>query len=239
MNDEVTPEFLIERLMTHREEVSGQAIALSGGVDSSLLFSLYSSDINPYTVGTAKTPDLKYAQILCDSLNKKLNVIDLEDNKVDEFAGIVRKIDPEITNSDLSFETVLAVVLGNIKEKILVTGQGADEIFYGYSKFTDGRSFQNKESMEKLFDKTLKRERLIADYFGKSLLTPYLDPEILNKFAVLPREYHIDNSGNKRIIRKAAVICGLPDIISSRPKKAAQYGSGVLKSIRRFEEKDR
>lgn len=233
MEEKATSEFLLQRLKSYEIKASGLAIAVSGGVDSSLLLSVYGGKVHPYCVGNGSTSDTKYARILCNHLHVQLEMIHIDENMVQDFAAIVQKIDPDIDQTDLGFETVLAVVLGNIREEGLITGQGADEIFYGYSKFRDGRETSNRSSMEKLKKKTLIREKNLASYFGKYLLTPYLDDEIVSAFAGLPSAYNMDLNTNKKIIREAAMKHGLPGEIYNRPKKAAQYGSGVLKTMKK------
>jgi Asparagine synthase (glutamine-hydrolyzing) len=221
-------------LSTYEHEASGLAIALSGGVDSSLLLSVYAGSVTSYCVGGNNTEDEKYAHIMCDFLNQHLRVIGITPESVHECTDIVHRIDPAISRMDLGFETVLALILSNIQEDGLITGQGADEIFYGYAKFRDGRENTNESSIKKLMERTLKREQNIASYFGKYLLTPYLDREIVKAFADLPGTYHMDGRRGKRIVREAAVKRGLPEIICERSKKAAQYGSGIQKVIRKY-----
>ena len=89
----------------------------------------------------------------------------------------------------------------------------------------------------RLFTRTRDVERRIATRFGKTLVTPYLDVAVVEFSSSLKLEDLFDSAGgNKRVLRESGRILGLPEAICSRPKLAAQYGSGisnVLKKLRK------
>ncbi|HLH85703.1 MAG TPA: asparagine synthase-related protein [Thermoplasmataceae archaeon] len=215
--------------------LSGSALAFSGGLDSTLLLKLSNLTLRPYTVGVKGSVDIKNAEEAADILQVNARIVVIDDDDIRNYAGIVKKIDPDIGINDLGYETVFAAVLDNIDERRLVTGQGSDEIFYGYRKFSDGRESSNFSSLEKLSRVTLPRERRIAEYFGKEVRMPYLEAGIQNLPAAMSREMNLREGGNKVILREAATMAGLPPELVRRAKKAAQYGSGVMKVIRRLE----
>ena len=220
---------LIQMLKVQEKWAKNAAFALSGGVDSSLLFQLLGVEKRPYIVGIENSQDLEFAMKYCNFIHVSPERLVVTESEIHEFSGIVKKIDPKISFLDLGFETVLAILLARIREERLVTGQGADEIFYGYSKFRDGREMDNRSSLEKLFRVTLPREEKIASYFGKMLITPYLDASLVSYFSNLSMAENIKRNENKIILREAGKVCGLPEFIYNRSKKAAQYGSGVKK----------
>jgi asparagine synthase (glutamine-hydrolysing) len=222
-------ELLIKKLEEQTAKINGAAFGLSGGVDSSLLFKMFLHKGVPYTTGVAGSQDFEFAAKLCMNLGETLHRIEVSKDDVIEFSKIVMKLDPSISFLDLGFETVLAILLGNIDEDSLVTGQGADEVFYGYNKFLVGREEDNKESLEKLYKVTLPRERTIAAYFNKKLITPYLDNGIPELFSFIPVKDQIIDGVNKKILRESAHLIGVPDFICERSKKAAQYGTGIKK----------
>ena len=164
-------------------------------------------------------------------LNFTLNHIDLDEIDLKSYIEIVKEIDPDISNSELGYELVLTILLDRIPEKTVYTGQGADELFFGYRRFLDDPGLDNADHMNKLFTVTLPRELKIADYFGKTLKAPYLESNIAKLVAPLPREDHFAGETNKAILRAVASLKGLPPEIISLKKKAAQYGSGINKRI--------
>lgn len=212
---------------------SGSPVALSGGVDSSIILALSPPDSRCYVTGIRNCPDIKNARDVANLLGRKLREIVLEPAEVWEYAETVLKIDPFISKSDLGFETVLAAIMDNIEEKIILTGQGADEIFYGYSRFLRDTGMTNEEALSKLLNSTLPRERLIARHFGKEIRCPYLESGLFSIDGIRDRSAHFDGHTNKTILRKIAMELEMPPDIYGRKKKAAQYGSGFMKVILR------
>ncbi|MCL4451997.1 MAG: asparagine synthase-related protein [Candidatus Thermoplasmatota archaeon] len=217
-------------------DITGNAaLAFSGGLDSSILLYLSPVSIHPYVVGIHESRDILSAMESASLLHKDVTVIEVTEDQVIEAALNVRKIDPDIRITDLGFETVLYLTLSGMSEDILVTGQGADEIFYGYHRFLSGKEDNNTSSMQKLLNITLPREKRIAESMGKQILTPYLEPSIV-KYASLEPSSHIVNGKNKIILREAGARLGVPDYICQMEKKAAQYGSGVDRVLRKNKE---
>ena len=217
----------------HNSLSDNTALLLSGGIDSSLLLSVYKDKVTPYTIGFPGSQDISFSEKLCNEFSLKLNIIEIREDMARNAFRKVMEADNNIPFTDLGFETVFQIACHQVKNNKIMTGQGADEIFYGYMKFRDGREKDNKNSLEKLFNITLPREMKIANSSGKDLIAPYLDKNILDAFSALPYEMHVSNSANKIIIREAARIAGLPDFIIHRPKKAAQYGSGINSFLRK------
>lgn len=211
------------------------AIAFSGGLDSSFIAYLSRGKFRAYVCGVPEAYDIKAARRSAQIIGLDLHEIIVDDKEIVETALIIKNIDPNINISDLGYETVLGLLLGRTEEKNLITGQGSDELFYGYNRFKEKPDINNKDSIMKLFEITLPREIRIANYFGKKLITPYLQDPII-EIANLPRSAHIVDGINKFILRQTAAISGLSSIISMANKKAAQYGSGVNKVLARNRE---
>lgn len=229
----------IRDILSHnlRNLQENTAIGFSGGLDSTVLMA--ASDLSPkaYTVGVAGCTDFSNSRSASSMLGFHIEEIILSDSQILQYARLLRELDPEIENGEIGYEVVLATLLDNITEDTLITGQGADEIFYGYRRFIDDPSLTNKAHMEKLFKRTLPRESKLAEYFDKKLVTPYLSEEMLEATKLLKRGDNISAGTNKIVLREVAALLGIPAEIVGRDKKAAQYGSGVnriiLRSIRR------
>ena len=212
---------------------SSLALAFSGGIDSSFLLSFAHEDTVPYVVGIKGSPDIARARESAALLGRKLHEIVLLPKDVISYARKVVEIDPGIDFRDLGFETVLAAALDHIGCSGLITGQGADEIFYGYARFLSNPDQDNSHALKKLFSKTLPREKKIASHFEKRLICPYLESGIWEIPGINRRDLNINGSMNKAILREAALSSGISPDIALRPKKAAQYGSGVMKILKR------
>ncbi len=226
---------VLEKLRTFFSSISDDsiAVALSGGLDSSVILSLSPENCSSYVTGIAGSKDLDNAKMAAQLLNRNCKEIIVSREDIISYAGTVMEIDPSTDKRDLGFETVLAAVLDNMEEKTLITGQGADEIFYGYSKFLADPGISNADAIEKLHTVTLPRENLIAEHFGKKLICPYLESGIMEISGISQREYNISGTENKLILRQVAALLGIPSEISQRKKKAAQYGSGFMKVLKK------
>jgi asparagine synthase (glutamine-hydrolysing) len=135
----------------------------------------------------------------------------------------------------LSYEMPLFVVASLSKENVLLSGQGADELFGGYSRYLlmdrDQLTKSMKQDLEKLLSRGVDNEHVIASHFKKSILHPYLHPEVIREAALLPTHQCVDGQSRKVVLREVARLLGL-DQVADRPKKAAQYGSGVMRVMK-------
>ena len=84
----------------------------------------------------------------------------------------------------MSFEIPLFYVSKECKEKLIIGGQGADELFAGYSKYVGlpEESFRDlrEADMARLFNETLVHESSVSKHFGKTVLYPYLDKGVMD-----------------------------------------------------------
>lgn len=217
---------------TSKYKSKAYALGFSGGLDSTILMAASGLALNPYTVGFASSKDMENATNAANALGFQLKKVILDDIDINEYIKIMKDIDSGISKSDMGYELVLMILLDRIEEDYLITGQGSDELFYGYRRFIDEPNLRNKHHLYKLYSDTLPREQKIADYFGKHLVTPYLNEEIVSIAQDLPKELNVDGERNKIILRNVAENLGIPERIRETRKKAAQYGSGISKFLR-------
>lgn len=218
-----------------RRAVSGRdvAVAFSGGLDSGLLAhysARFAESVTLYVVGTENSHDLAAAEHAAAELALPIVKLIFGERDVEamlsEMIGITGTTNP----LTLAFEVPLFKVCGGCREPFVLTGQGSDEMFGGYSKYSglDAEAFETMrgEDISRLMFQTLPHEGKLAARFGKTPLYPYLDPELsgyissMGAAAVMPRGIL-----RKELLRAAASEEGL-DFLASKPKKAAQYGSG-------------
>jgi len=114
-----------------------------------------------------------------------------------------------------------------------VTGQGADEFFYGYQKYERDPGLSNMPDIEKLKNITAPRENRLSDSYGKKIVVPYMNQDVIGIALNIPRDSHINKDGRKIILRSIAKRLGLPDEVVNLRKTAAQYGSGLQKVVRK------
>jgi len=229
----------LSALFQERSEI---AIAFSGGIDSSLLarISLDFGNIKGFVAGTSGSIDIRNAREASQELNIPLEEIILDESAVVDGARELYDMtgcsDPLI----ISFELPLFFVLKTVEDKMLVTGQGADELFGGYAKYeklTQSDFLGSREAdMRKLFQEVIPVEDKIALSYNKFLVRPFLSLDVLSFTRNLPINAIYPAVERKRVVREALSIIGL-DNAAAMKKKAAQYGSGIAQILKKTAKK--
>lgn len=118
---------------------------LSGGLDSSLIAVLAkkkNNQLSTYTISTSKKDkkieqmpdDEKYANIVADNFHFDHNVIQISPDILSEFPKMVCTLDEPI-GDPAAINTYLICKAAREKGvKVLLSGMGADEIFFGYRR---------------------------------------------------------------------------------------------------------
>ena len=213
------------------------AIAFSGGLDSGILaYILKDCKPNLYTVGVEGSKDFENAKTAANALNMPLKLIEIDEYDLIEGILFLKRIEPDISAVEISFELPLYFVCTNADERIIYTGQGSDELFGGYHKYLEHGELM-KDDIKTLLEKTRPREIRMATLLSKELITPYLDSRIIEFSENIPMDMKIRNGTRKWILREAAKILGVPKEIVERDKKAAQYGSGIWKMMKMMAKK--
>jgi len=218
------------------------AIAFSGGLDSGVAAAMAAahSEVTLYTAGTEGSYDVRASEELAGimGLDWKHIVIREEDivTHLREMISITGTVNP-IT---LSFEIPLFCVLKHSSERVVLSGQGADEIFAGYAKYEnlgmdELRCRMNTDMME-LVSTTIEHERKTAERFGKTIRYPYLDKRVTDIVESIDIKDIAPKDLRKSFLRDVAVLIGRPEI-AAKPKKAAQYGSGTMDAMRKAAKK--
>lgn len=223
-------------------------VSFSGGIDSYIAAALVKKYSKPilYTVGNDYSKDATYSVMASKSLGASLNIINLSDSDIID--GIEKTI--EILGSNNGLDVLLGSAFYIIAKKInkdgfdiCITGQGADELFFGYDKYR--RSLEKGEDPNYLRNKDIKeleeilsrREYLIFESMGIKFKSPFLDQEVRKIAIGIDRKYSLKGSDDylrKHLLREIAYDLGAPIEIVNRRKKALQYGSGILEDIRRI-----
>jgi len=235
----------ISALVEKREYVP---VSFSGGVDSYITAALIKNYSNPilYTIGNESSKDLFYSKIASKSLECPLEIINLSDKDI--INAIEKTI--QIIGAENSLDVLIGATFYLIAKRInqdsfdlCLSGQGADELFFGYDKYRralekgeDPTELRNKDVVE-LGDILFKREYKIFESFGIKFMSPFIDEEVKKIGMQIKREYNLKDSNDdlrKHILREIALELGAPSEIINRKKKALQYGSGILEDIRRI-----
>ncbi len=220
-------------------------IIFSGGIDSFLIAYLVQQMGVPFTCYTAgrgsEAPDLQWAIDLAERFNFPLRHRILRKKDIRALLpDIIRDIEDHSLNQvEVAVPIYASVRMAQeVGERVLLTGQGADELFGGYSWYPavaaeEGMSAFEERSFEDaflLYKECLEREDKITMAHSIELRVPFLDPKVIElAFRIAPSlkiEAGADPLG-KRIHRAYCRHIGIPEDIAYRKKEAAQHGANV------------
>lgn len=208
-------------------------------------------NIKLYSVGVSNSQDLKFSQKMADELGLELkSVIINEDTVKDNLKDVLIAIED---NNIMKIGVGMTIFLASkaIKEdniNVAISGQGADELFGGYNRylkhFEENSLFDAYFNLDEeiyhdianMYHVNLERDDAVAMANGVELRVPFLDKEIIKLALDIPGKFKIRNSEDllrKHILRDLALDIGVPEYIANRPKKAAQYGSGINKILKK------
>ena len=207
-------------------------VVFSGGIDSSFLAyisNMWDKDVHLYSAGTIDSPDHNWVFKAADYLGLPLKFITIDQNNILDSIKMIKRVDNKADALQVLFDLPLYFVSSVAHERDLISGQGSDELFLGYKKYE--KNDTSARDLEKLLNRDLPREIKIAEIFGKNLIAPYLHEAFMNVARQIPVELKISNGVHKKILRDVAIEYGLNPAIAMRPKKSAQYSSGVKNLI--------
>jgi len=214
-----------------------EGILLSGGLDTSILAVIASRFIplKAVTVAfqNAPAPDLEYAALMANKLRLRHIVhIFKEDELYDAILTVVKTMksfDPmEIRNSVTVYVGLKAARENGIYA--VMTGDGCDELFAGYS-FLFGLEKDNLDlELKKLWSVMRFSSVRLARVLGIEARLPYLDPGFKDFAMKLDSWYKVQREKGqvygKWILRKAYEE-NLPREITWRVKTPIEHGSGT------------
>ena len=215
----------------------GGAILLSGGLDTSIIAGLASRSRPPraYTVALegAPSPDLYYAELMAKKLHLSHTVHVFS---LDELMGVLPRVvrtlgvfDPMEVRNSVAIFVGLQQAESNGALTVL-TGDGCDELFAGYSFLFNLTPHDLKRALEKLWRGMQFSSVPMAKSLGIEAKLPFLDPAFRQIAThVDPSLLVAEQNGQKWgkwIVRKAFEDL-LPDEITWRVKTPIEYGCGT------------
>jgi asparagine synthase (glutamine-hydrolysing) len=214
------------------------AISFSGGLDSSLMAFLASKYAKPtlYVVGEKTSSDVSGARTSARILGLTLIETLLSEsdvrNALPDIVDLVRTSNPVV----VSYKLPQFFVSSYAEEDMILIGNGADELFGGYSKYKkmspEDMITAMHSDLEKLLKSEMPMDNRIGQKFSKSFEYPFLSAGVIEVAMESQMEMKVGEGGRKTILRDVAKRFGLPAEISEREKKAAQYGTGTMKIMK-------
>jgi len=186
------------------QKLNVRNLSLSGGIDSTLLLyfmkKILGDPISCYTISCdEKHPDYIHAKMAT------------------EFFGVF--FHPQFVKEEMAPDEIVATFykqLSNLGVREIIAGDGIDEFACGYYSHEKDRSEENYIS----WIRRLNPEHLVPlneNSGAVSVYLPYLSPEVIALFSLVPLSEKVDSYRRKRII-VALAQGNIPDEIVNRWK---------------------
>jgi asparagine synthase (glutamine-hydrolysing) len=219
-------------------------VILSGGLDSSLTL-LHVREMHPdcvaLTIGSPESPDLGYARRLTAELGVRHEVIELapRDIRLAEVREAIRI--GELTEyGDIINAAVSVPLFRRVHElgiKIVLTGDGSDELFGGYEMYQRARPDEARRlflhKIRNLGRTELQRVDRTSMAHGVEARVPFLDLALVELAMRLPLNLKVRDGQEKWILREAFADI-LPPYIRQRPKNPMSHSSGLHERVRLY-----
>ena len=239
---------LLEATKKRTKNLDHVALLFSAGVDSTLIAILLKKlNVNTtlYTIGTENSPDLKFSKKVAKDIDMPLKtwIINQEiiEKQLEDTINTIE--DTNLMKIGVGMTIKLTSLLASKdNQKVILSGQGADELFCGYNRYKNKYDTPAElldeltHDLNNMYHVNLERDDKATMSNSIELRVPFLDRNVIETAVKTPIKYMLHSNEDKirkHILRKVAYEMGVPEYIAFRPKKAAQYGTGIDKIIKK------
>lgn len=237
-----------------KQRISGLtevAVAFSGGLDSSIIAFLTKNlgvEAHLISVSLKNQREIEFAKEAAEALKLPLHIHFYSEKDVKETIPKVLWLieEPNPIKTSIGIPLFWTAEKASRKGiKVMLTGQGADELFGGYRRYLNYYSQHGTKFVQKMLfndiatihETNFERDYKICNFHNVELRLPFATYP-LAKFALsLPLQLKIKSFGDmlrKAVLRKMAENIGLPYFIVNKPKRAIQYATGVNRTIKKL-----
>ncbi len=224
-------EQLMSKLREAVERSRADGILLSGGLDTSILAFIARPNMG-FTVALKDSPasDLVYSEKIAKLLGIKHKKMEFNKEEalvtLPEVIRILKTFDLALPN-DISIYFALKLA-GESGISSVMTGDGADELFAGYSYIAE----LSPEDLERYIRRLSQNWHFSANELGRALgvevKQPFLDEDFIRFALEISPELKVKDGVGKYILRKSFEDLIPPEIVWRR-KEPIEYGSGSTK----------
>lgn len=210
-------------------------VFLSGGLDSSIIASVaarHIPNLKTFSVGTSESKDRDCAQLCSDYLGtdhyERIYTVDDMLAALPKVIYYLESYDAALVRS--AVPNYFLAQLASEHVKVVLSGEGADELFSGYHYLKALEGDQLREELLRitnaLHNTNLQRCDRMSMAHGLEARVPFLDVEVVRYAFRLPNHVKLGpDNVEKWVLRQAFRDC-LPDEIVSRRKSKFSEGCG-------------
>jgi len=212
---------------------------LSGGLDSSLITSIMCKLIGPqnvhtFSIGMEGALDLKYAKKVADYLGTTHTEVFFTPEEgfsiIPQLIKDLECYDITTIRASVGMWLLSRYISKNTNFKVILSGEGSDELFGGYLYFHHAPSpeefiVESKRLIDNLYlYDVLRADRSVSSH-GLELRVPFLDKNFVNYILALePKVKMVKNDMEKFVLRESFKNNYLPDEILWRRKDGFSDG---------------
>lgn len=217
-------------------------VLLSGGLDSSVVAAIarrHVGQLHSFAVGTEGSPDLEAARHVASALRTTHHeyVLSVEDvvAHLPRILYYLESFDQDLVRSGIP--CYFAARLAAEHVKVVLTGEGADELFAGYRYYRTyldpvALNRELRRSVCSLHNINLQRLDRLTMAHGVEGRVPFLDLDVVSLAQRIPPRLKLRPQGSGRLVEKWVLreACAglLPDGILWREKQQFDEGSGTV-----------
>lgn len=209
---------------------------LSGGLDSSAICALVAAQVprlHTFAVGLAGSPDLAAARRVAEHLGTVHHERIVDPAEVTaalpHIVWALESTDPDLVRSAVPTWFVAELAAQHVK--VVLTGEGADELFAGYRYHADvPRHLLHAElrrSLGEMHHVNLQRVDRMTMAHSLEARVPFLDLDFIDAALRVPVELKLPAGGPEKWVLREAVADLLPPEIVWRTKSQFDEGTGV------------
>lgn len=217
-------------------ECRSNLISLSGGLDSSII-AHFLKPRKPNTVAIIAedfvSTDLTYCQMISKKMELPLTIYNVRTEQILEAIEETIKILKNFNDIEIRNNVVMCLAIKWAKEKgekSIITGDGADELFAGYSFMINKSEEELTKEIKRICSVMHFPTQKIGKALGVSIESPFLNESVMKLAEKIPVNLKVREENGKRygkwILRKTFEK-HIPHQIAWREKSPMQDGSGT------------
>jgi asparagine synthase (glutamine-hydrolysing) len=215
---------------------------LSGGLDSSVIVALvrpHVRELHTFSVGIEGSRDLEAARMVAshfDTVHHE-HVLEREEvtARLPEIIYHLESFDQDLVRS--AIPCYFTARLASREVKVILTGEGADELFAGYSYYRDYQDpnllhRELRRSVQSLHNINLQRVDRLTMAHAVEGRVPFLDVEMIDLAQTIPPSLKLRKTGGQERVGKWVLRKAFEDLLPAeivwRSKEQFDEGSGTL-----------